>query len=253
MPVTKKKFQRTWRPKLWMVLVVAVMYCGLAPHGVYAEDNSRQTARQQVPTSSAAAGQDSQTADNMPQKVLPPTLTLTLQDEDGQPISGVDVSAMAVALAGTESGRARTDDNGRAVFKHLKSGTYYFFANIRALRSHHGYDFPAIIKEIKSIRSYYISESRRFDISQNAECTYTIKRGACIMFTTFLDVYKPDKIVIANRKLGIGQNIPVDSTDFIQIYLPMRSNYQIYTVKDGDFDSWIIDFYAHEGLRIELL
>jgi hypothetical protein len=55
---------------------------------------------------------------------------------------------MAVALAGTERDRARTDDNGRAVFEHLKSGTYYFFANIRALRSHLGYDSSAIINEM---------------------------------------------------------------------------------------------------------
>lgn len=230
MAVAKRYFERRWYRKLSLALVAVFLYCGLAIPGTYAEENGQGGVRQQ-----------------------PPTLTLTLQDEDGQPIRGVYVSAMAVALAGTESGWARTDDNGRAVFKHLKSGTYYFFANIRALRSHPGYDFPAIVKELKSTRSYYISETKRFDLSQDAACTYTIKRNACIMFTTFLDVYKPDKIVIANRKLGIGQNIPVDSADFIQIYLPMRYNYQIYTVKDGDFDSWIIDFYAHEGLRIELL
>jgi len=253
MSVTKKNFQRRWYWKLSVALVAVFLYCGLAIHSAYAEDNGQEKVRQQPPSSGTAAGQDDQIADNGTKKVRPPTLTLTLQDEDGQPIRGVEVAAMAVALAGTESDRARTDDHGKAVFRHLKSGTYYFFANIRALRSHSGYDFPAIIKEIKSIRSYYISESKRFDLSQNAECTYTIKRSACIMFTTFLDVYKPDKIVIASRKLGIGQNIPVDSTDFIQIYLPMRYNYQIYTVKDGDFDSWIIDFYAHEGLRIELL
>jgi hypothetical protein len=252
MPVKKKNFQRTCCLRLAVVLVVAVMYCGLATPDVYAEGNGQQAAGQQVSVSSAAAP-DSQTADNGPRKVLPPTLTLTLQDEEGQPVSGVYVSAMAVALAGTESDWARTDETGKAVFKHLKSGTYYFFANIKAIHSHRGYDFPAIIKEIKSTRSYYISETKRFDLSQNAECTYTIKRNAYIMFTTFLDVYKPDKIVIASRKLGIGQNIPVDSIDFIQIFLPMRNNYQIYTVKDGDFDSWIIEFYAHEGLRIELL
>ncbi|MDR3561491.1 MAG: carboxypeptidase-like regulatory domain-containing protein, partial [Negativicutes bacterium] len=196
--------------------------------------------------------QDAAGPDNPPKKVLPPTLALTLLDEDGAPIVGVDVSAMEGNVSGKESDSARTDQNGKAVFKHLKSGTYYFFANLKAVRSHRGYDFPLIVKEIKSIRSYYISETRKFDLSENAECTYTIKRSAYISFETFLNVFKSDKIVVVNKKLGIGQNIPVEA-DFIKIYMPMRSQYQIITVKDGDFDSWIIDFYAHEGLRVELL
>jgi len=73
------------------------------------------------------------------------------------------------------------------------------------------------------------------------------------MFETFLDVYKPDKIALSNKSLGIVQTIPVNSADYIQIYLPMRSKYKIFTVKDGDFDAWIIEFYAHEGLRIMVL
>jgi len=53
--------------------------------------------------------------------------------------------------------------------------------------------------------------------------------------------------------LGIQHIIPVASTDYIQIYLPMRNLYQIVTIKDNDYDSWIMEIYAHERLRIELL
>lgn len=226
MPVTKW-FKRYWRLPLAVAAAVVFIACGLT-QGVYAAEN----------------GQEEQ---------KPPTLTVTLEDEDGQPISGVEVHAMPGNLAGKEKARARTDENGKAVFKHLKSGAYYFYADVRALRSHDGYDFPAIIKETKSYRSYYISETKRFDLSADAECTLTIKRGAYVMLETFLDVYKPDKIVLMNKRLGIGQNIPIGSADFIQLYLPMGDKYSIVTVKDGDFDSWIIEFYAHERLRIELL
>jgi hypothetical protein len=229
MPVTKW-VKRYWRLSMAVVVAFAFIACGLA-NQVYA----------------AETGQEEQ------KKILPPTLTLTLLDEDGQPISGVEVHAMPSNLAGKEKERARTDENGKAVFKKLKSGAYYFYADVRALRSHDGYDFPAIIKETKNYRSFYISETKRFDLSENAECTLTIKRGAHIMLETFLDVYKPDKIVLMNKKLGIGQNIPIGSVDFIQLYIPMGDKYSIITVKGGDFDSWIIEFFAHERLRIELL
>lgn len=224
-------FKRYWRLRLAVAAMVAVIACGAVIHTVYAAENGPEEQK----------------------KVLPPTLTVTLLDEDGQPVRGIEVHVMPGNLAGKEKERARTDENGKAVFKQLKSGTYYFYANVGALRSHDGYDFPAIIKETKRYRSYYISETRRFDLSENAACTFTIKRSAYIMLETFLDVYKPDKIVLMNKRLGIGQNIPIDATDFIQIYLPLGEKYQIITVKDGDFDSWIIEFYAHEGLRMELL
>lgn len=229
MPVTRW-FMRGWLLPLVVAAAVAAIVCGLAPEGVYAAENGQAA-----------------------QKVLPPTLVVTLEDEDGQPISGVEVHAMPANLAGKEKARARTDENGKAVFKHLKSGAYYFYANVRALRSHDGYDFPAIIKETKSYVSHYISETKRFDLSENAKCTLTIKRSNYIMLETFLDVYKPDKIVLMNKMRGVGQNIAIGSNDFIQLYLPMGEKYQIVTVKDGDFDSWIIEFYAHERLRIEML
>jgi len=240
--MARKNFKRNWNFKLVIALAYVFIYCGLGTPSVYADDNG-QVAGQQVPVSNNAASQGSQVS---------PTLTLTLLDADGQPISGVTVSAMPGNFSGKEADRARTDATGKAVFKHLKSGAYYFFADVAALRSHDGYDFPAIIKQIKTTRSYYLSETKKFDLSDNVACTYTINRNACVSFETFLDVFKSDLIVIKNNQMGIGQNIPVQA-DFIRIYLPMRSLYQIITVKDGDFDSWIIDFYAHEGLRIELL
>lgn len=223
--MTRECFNRYRCLKMTVIFVVACISCSLVSRSVYAEGK----------------------------KVLPPTLTITLQDEDGAPIAGVDIAAMAVALAGTEKDRAKTDINGKAVFKHLKSGTYYFFADIKAIHKHDGYDFPSIIKEIKTTRSYYISETKQFDLSENVECTFTIRRNAYILFETYLDVFKSNEIVVVNKNMGISQNIPVASADYTQIYLPMRSRYQIITIKDGDFDSWVIDFFAHEGLRIELL
>jgi len=251
MLVTRKYFKQYWWSKLAAVLVFTFICCGLLTQSAYASANGQEAVKQD-PASNNAVSQDSQISDKEQKKVLPPTLTLTLQDEDGQPLVGVDLSAVEANVSGKERDSAQTDQNGKAVFKHLQSGTYYFFANLKAIRSHVGYDFPLIVKEIKSTRSYYISETKKFDLSANVECTYTIKRNACIWFETFLNVFKSDKIVVANKKMGIGQNIPVEA-DFIKIYMPMHSLYQIITVKDGDFDSWIIDFYAHENLRIELL
>jgi hypothetical protein len=51
------------------------MSVSLAIHSAYAENNGQERVRQQPTASSAAAGQ---TNDNRPQKVRPPTLTLTL-------------------------------------------------------------------------------------------------------------------------------------------------------------------------------
>jgi len=225
MDIGKIYRQRRW---YWVTIVVifTVIYCGLVTPCVYAEGNDQQVA---------------------------PTLTLTLQDEDGKPISGVNLSAMEGYFVGKEKRSAKTDENGKAVFKHLPSGTYYFFANIKSISSHVGYGLPGIIKEFKTSRSYYISEIQQFDLSDNVECTYTIKRGEFIWFETFLDLSKPDKIAIINKKMGIQQRITVDAIDFMQIYMPMRNTYQIITIKDNDFDSWIIDFYAHDRLKIELL
>ncbi len=223
MGVTKRYSKGYWWRQLSVIVVVSLMYCGLVMHSVYAAE------------------------------VAMPTLTLTLQDENGLPIAGVDVSAMEGDFVGKKRDGGKTDENGTVVFKHLPSGTYYFFANIKAIHSHVGYGLPALTREFKTARSYYISESKSFDLSANVECTYKIKKKDYIWFETFLDLAKPEKIALTSKKMGIQQIIPVDDIDFIQLYIPMGSIYQITTIKDKDFDSWILDFYAHEGLRIELL
>lgn len=184
---------------------------------------------------------------------LPTTLTVTLMDEGGAPLSGISLSAMAADFTGRTMDTATTDQNGKAVFKRLLSGSYYFFANINEIRRHAGYGMPAMVREFKTSRSYFLSESRQFDLSADTETTFIIKRGAYIWFETYLQVVRSGKIIVNNAKSGVQQIIPVASTDYIQIYLPMRSVYQIITIKDGDFDSWIMEFYAHERLRIELL
>ena len=33
----------------------------------------------------------------------------------------------------------------------------------------------------------------------------------------------------------------------------MRQMYGIVTIKDDDYDSWVLEVYAHERLRIQLL
>jgi len=182
-----------------------------------------------------------------------PTLTITLQDEDGVPISGVSLSAIAADFTARGKDSATTDKNGKAVFTHLTSGTYYFFANFNAIRSHAGYGMQAMIRAFKSSRTFYLSESRKFDLSANVESTYTVRRGEYISFETYLQTVRSGKIIVMNEKNGIEQIIPVASTDYLQIYLPMRTMYKIVTIKDDDFDSWIMEFYAHERLRIELL
>ncbi len=188
-----------------------------------------------------------------PTKVAPPTLTVTLQDEDGAPIRGVTLHAMIADFTGRENGKATTDETGKAVFKNLKSGSYYFFANINALRQHAGYGMPLVYKAFKTTRSFYLSESRSFDLSADAETTYVIKRAEHIWFETYLQVVRSGKIVIMNQKQGLQHIIPVASTDFIQIYLPMRQMYGIVTIKDDDYDAWVMEVYAHERLRIQLL
>lgn len=182
-----------------------------------------------------------------------PTLTVTLQDEDGLPITGVSLSAIAADFTAKGNGSATTDKNGKAVFSNLKSGAYYFFANFNAIRAHAGYGMPAMIREFKSSRTFFLSESRQFDLSANVESTFTVKRGAYILFETYLQTVRSGKIIIMNEKNGMEHVLPVASTDYLQIYLPMRNLYKIVTIKDNDFDSWIMEFYAHERLRIELL
>jgi hypothetical protein len=184
---------------------------------------------------------------------LAPTLTVTLLDEDGLPISGVSLAAVAADFAAKTKGSATTDQNGKAVFRNLTSGTYYFFANFNAIRSHAGYAIPAMIREFKSSRTFYLSESRKFDLSANVEASYTVKRGSYIFFETYLQTVRSGKIIVMGEKNGIEQIIPVASTDYLQIYLPMRTLYKIVTIKENDYDSWIMEFYAHERLRIELL
>lgn len=190
---------------------------------------------------------------NPDQKQDSPVLTLTLLDEDGYPVAGVLVSAMEGALVGKERAQARTDDSGKAVFKDLISGTYYFYANITAIRSHSGYELPAMIRQYKTSRSYYISESKYFDLRSNVEYTSIIKRGEFIWFETYHDYYRASGIVVISKKMGIQQIIPVASTDFMQIYLPMHRFYEIATIKNNAFDAWVFEFYSHKGLRLELL
>ena len=196
---------------------------------------------------------DAPTKEETPAKPLPPTLTVTLQDEDGAPIRGVTLHAITSDYTGNEKGKATTDETGKAVFKNLHSGSYYFFANINALRHHAGYGMPLVYKAFKTTRSFYLSESRNFDLSANAETTYVIKRAEHIWFETYLQVVRSGKIVILSQKQGMQHIIPVASTDYIQIYLPMRQMYGIVTIKDDDYDSWVLEVYAHERLRIQLL
>jgi len=250
MGVTKKYSNGYyWWLKLSVGLVVAFMYCGLMTQSVYAEVIGAEMIQQQNVVSNNL---DSNSPIKQQKKGVP-TLTLTLQDEDGKPISGVTISAMEGDFVGKERKSATTNKNGKVVFKHLKSGTYYFYANIDAIQKHTGYGLPGAIRSFKTAHSYYISESKQYDLSENVEGTYTIKKGAYVLIETFLDVSLPQKIVIVNKKWGIEQMIPVAATDFIQIYMPMRERYQMMTIKDNDFDSWIIEFYAHDRLHIELL
>lgn len=181
------------------------------------------------------------------------TLTVTLQDEDGLPIQAVTLRAIAADSTGIEKERATTDQTGKAVFSKLRSGSYYFFADVHRLRQHDGYGAPLAYTAFKSTRSYFLSESRSFDLTANAETTFVIRRAAHIWVETYLQAVKSGKIVIINQKLGMQQIIPVASTDFLQIYLPMRSLYGIITIKDNDYDSWVLEVYAHERLRIQLL
>jgi hypothetical protein len=215
-----------------MGLALAVIYCALAAAVAYAEEPGQEVVK--------------------PQKIVVPTLTLTLQDEDGLPISGVSLAAIAADFTAKEKDSATTDKNGKAVFR-IKSGTYYFFANFNAIRSHTGYGMPAMIRAFKTSRTFFISESRKFDLSQSVESTVTVKRGSYILFETYMQTVRSWKIILMNEQNGIEQIIPVASTDYMQIYLPMRNMYKVVTIKDNDFDSWIMEFYAHERLRIELL
>ena len=191
--------------------------------------------------------------DETPIKVVPPTLTVMLQDEDGLPIRGVTLHAIIADATGRENGKATTDETGKAVFKNLKSGKYYFFANINALRQHAGYGMPLVYQAFKTTRSFFLSESRSFDLNANAETTYVIKRAEHIWFETYLQVVRSGKIVIMNQTQGMQHIIPVASTDFIQIYLPMHNTYGIITIKDDDYDAWVLEVYSHERLRIQLL
>lgn len=234
MMAVKEKGGRQWWRKLSILLAMIFMCCGLAmPSGFAASEPKAEVVNQE--------------------KKPVPTLTLTLLDADGVPISGVSLNAITADFTGRSKGSATTDKNGKAVFKNLKSGTYYFYANFNAIRSHAGYGLPAMIREFKSSRTFYLSESRQFDLGADVETTYTVKRGAYMLFETYLQTVRLGKIIIMNEKNGIEQIIPIASTDYLQIYLPMRTLYKIVTIKDNDYDSWIMEFYAHERLRIELL
>jgi len=238
MIVIKNNSAGTGWLKLAVVLSFAFVVCfaSLTP-SIYAQATAPEAAKLQ---------------EGEPAKVVP-TLTITLQDEDGLPISGVSLSAIAADFTAKGKDSATTDKNGKAVFRSLKSGTYYFFANFNAIRAHAGYGIPAMIREFKSSRTFFLSESRPFDLSASVESTYTVKRGAYILFETYLQTVRSGKIIIMNEKNGMEHILPIASTDYLQVYLPMRNLYKIVTIKDNDFDSWIMEFYAHERLRIELL
>ena len=233
--------KRTWYRILRVVLTVTLLYCCMVPQSLYAAEEEQEKIKQQSP------------AITTDKEVAPTTLTVTLQDEDGAPIPGISMSAISADFTGKEKDRATTDQDGKAVFKKLRSGTYYFFANINSLRKHDGYGMQAMIRAFKSSRSYYISESRKFDLSENVESTFVIKRGAYIMFETYLQVVRSEKIILACKKLGVEQIIPISTIDYAQIYLPMHQMFQIITIKDQDFDSWILEIFTHERMRIELL
>jgi len=241
----------------WLKLAVVLTFVFIAyfaelTPNAYAAEAGADDVKQQDKTNTNSVATDSTGSDKEQVKVVP-TLTILLQDEDGLPISGVSLSAIAADFTAKGKDSAMTDKNGKAVFTHLNSGTYYFFANFNAIRSHAGYGMQTMIREFKSSRTFYLSESRKFDLSANVESTYTVKRGAYIFFETYLQTVRSGKIIVMNEKNGIEQIIPVASTDYLQIYLPMRTMYKIVTIKDDDFDSWIMEFYAHERLRIELL
>lgn len=243
MTVTEHKSRRICQRALRLIATLLLFCCCMAPQGLQAAEKAEEGAKK--PDSSASSTENKELA--------PTTLTVTLQDEDGAAVVGVNLSAVAADHTGRSLDHATTDINGKAVFKHLKSGKYYFFANINALHSHAGYGMGAMIRKFKSSRSYYLSENRTFDLSADAESTFTIKRGAFVTLETYLQVVRSDKFVLINKTMGIEQIMPLGSIDYLQVYLPMRQIYQIVTIKDDDFDSWILEIYAHERLRIELL
>lgn len=241
-----KNLRKTYRRLTLSVVLLFVFIClGWEISSVYAKEDGAAV----VSTTVAPYSKHSTAA----QKEDLPVLALTLQDEQGQPIAGIEVSAMEGDLVGKEKERARTDENGKVVFKRLTSGTYYFFANIDAIRSHSGYGLPAMIRKYKTSHSYYISESRQFDFSSSVECAYIIKKGEFIWFDTYHDYYRANAIVVVNKAMGIEQIIPVASTDCMQIYLPMHKFYQITTVKNDAFDAWVFEIYSHKGLHLDLL
>lgn len=236
MIVTNLNSIRTWWFKMAVLIVFSLIICGSVTPTAFAEEPVKEA----VPE---------------PIKVWP-TVTITLQDEDGKPIRGIGLYAISADFASREKGHATTNETGQAVFRHLKSGAYYFYAHFNAIRRHDGYAMPAMIREFKTSRTYYISETKKFDLKENGdnvEATFIVKRGAYILFETYLQTVRSGKIIIMNPQMGMEQIIPVASNDYLQIYLPMRTSYKIVTIKDNDFDSWILEFYAHERLRIELL
>ena len=192
-------------------------------------------------------------AQEAPDQAGSPTLAVTLQDEDGAPVQGVTLQAISADFTGSERGRATTDQTGKAVFQNLRSGRYYFFANVNALDKHSGYGAPVVFKAFKTTRSFFLSEPRALDLNRNTDITFVIKRDAHIWLETYLQVVKTGKVVILNQKMGMQQIIPVASIDFMRIYLPMRNLYGVVTIKDGDYDAWVMEFYAHERMRIDLL
>lgn len=242
MSVTEHKSRQVGRRALRWIAILLFFCCCLATRGLQAAEKAPDGAKS--PDSSVSAEN---------KELAPTTLTVTLQDEDGAAIVGVNLSAMAADHTGRTLDHATTDKNGKAVFKHLKSGRYYFFANVSALHSHSGYGMGAMIRKFKSSRSYFLSESRSFDLSVDAESTFTIKRGAYVTLETYLQVVRSDRFVIINKPLGIEQVISLGSIDYLQVYLPMRETYRVVTIKNDDYDAWILEFWAHDRLRLELL
>ena len=219
-----------------LLLILALLVCCSAAQVSYAAEKAPDAVK---PTDKTEAA--------------PPTLTVILLDMDGNPISGIGLAVVTADTTGREKGRHTTDKDGKVVYTGLKSGSYYLFANVNALQRHEGYGMSAMVKVFKTSASYFISENRKLDMSQNAEWTVTIKNDAYITVQTFLQVVRSGKIVVINNEMGIQQIIPVASTDFLHIFLPMLHKYQIATIKDDDFDAWILEIFAYGREHIELL
>ena len=182
----------------------------------------------------------------------PHTLTLKMVDDKGIPVTGVTVHAMRGNFEGTEADTATTDLNGNAVFRQLRSGDYYFFADIEPIRKHSRYALSRVISYNKTCKSYYISEVNHFEMDRDVNCKQTIMPDEFIWITTFYNTFPPEAIIMKNDDMKLEQPLQAGS-DFIQVFMPMGDLWSIMTVKDGDYDAWVLEFYAEERTQLNLL